>query len=248
MFSGRGQTEVVALPGGGRPAGSATVSPAPGAGPSTSSGSDSSAGSAGSAGSAASSGPAGPASSSGPAAAPGSTTAPAQAVSAPILLHVLGAVAHPGLYELHVGDRVVDAVAAAGGFAANADQGQQNLARVVVDGEQLVIPEQGVAPPLGSAAAGGGAGVGWGQGAGGAAGSGGASGAGGAGGGAVPLVNVNTADQAALETLPQVGPALAQRIIAWRTANGRFTQLDDLKNVTGIGDKTFEALKPLVTI
>lgn len=153
--------------------------------------------------------------------------------AAPILVHVLGAVLRPGLYELQPGDRVVDAVAAAGGFTATADQAQQNLARTMADGEQLVIPEQGASPPLGSV--GGSAASGTGPG-------------GTAAGGPVALVNLNTADQATLETLPHVGPATAQRIIAWRTENGRFTQVDDLKNVTGIGDKTFESLSPLVTV
>ena len=64
----------------------------------------------------------------------------------------------------------------------------------------------------------------------------------------VQPVNLNTADQGMLETLPHVGPALAQRIIAWRSENGPFTQVEDLKNVSGIGDKTFAELQPLVTV
>ncbi|CAN5317436.1 hypothetical protein BH09ACT6_BH09ACT6_02700 [soil metagenome] len=154
------------------------------------------------------------------------------------LVHVLGAVAVPGLYELHAGDRVVDAIGAAGGFTPAADQGQQNLARVIKDGEQIVIPERGAAPALGSVAAGAAA-----QAAGGSA-----AGQPGVKGVPAPPVNLNTADQGALETLPHVGPALAQRIIAWRSANGQFTQVDDLKNVAGIGDKTFAELQPLVTV
>ncbi|GAA0992105.1 hypothetical protein GCM10009563_05830 [Subtercola frigoramans] len=155
-----------------------------------------------------------------------------------ILVHVLGAVTRPGLYELPVGDRVVDAVAAAGGFTPEADQGQQNLARVVKDGEQIVIPERGASPALGSVAAGAAL-----QAAGGASNSP-------TGAKALPLqpVNLNAADQGALETLPHVGPALAQRIIAWRSENGPFTQVEDLKNVSGIGDKTFAELQPLVTV
>ncbi|TQL54121.1 helix-hairpin-helix domain-containing protein [Subtercola boreus] len=180
----------------------------------------------------------------------GATLAPASAeASAPvghssetlILVHVLGAVVHPGLFELHSGDRVIDAISAAGGFSEKADQGRQNLARVMADGEQLVIPEQGASLPPGSPGSGAG---GSGSGAGGV---GGAGAVGGVGGPPPPLVNLNTADQATLETLPHVGPAMAQRIIAWRTENGRFTQVDDLKNVSGVGDKTFEALAPLVT-
>ncbi|TIH30593.1 hypothetical protein D4765_17050 [Subtercola vilae] len=175
----------------------------------------------------------------------GASSAPSTPGGAIILVHVVGAVAHAGLYELHRGDRLVDAVAAAGGFSSAANQTTLNLARVINDGEQIVVPEQG-AP-----AGGGGAGV---AGAGGGASSSGSgsggSGSGSGGGVAVPSapVNLNTADEVALETLPHVGPALAQRILAWRTANGQFTQIEDLKNVSGIGDKTFDTLKPLVTV
>ena len=62
------------------------------------------------------------------------------------------------------------------------------------------------------------------------------------------LVNLNTADATALETLPQVGPATAKRIVQWRTENGRFTAVEDLMSVSGIGEKTFEQLKDLVTV
>ena len=61
-------------------------------------------------------------------------------------------------------------------------------------------------------------------------------------------VNINTADAAALEALPRVGPALAERIIAWRETNGRFTAIEELMSVTGIGDKTFEGLREFVTV
>jgi competence protein ComEA len=153
------------------------------------------------------------------------TAAPtAVAPTAGIFVHILGAVNKPGLYELREGDRAVDAVAAAGGFAADADRSQLNLARFVTDGEQIAVPVLGAAPPP---PAGGVAG----------------------GGAAVPgKVNLNTADAAALETLPRVGPAMAQRIIAWREANGRFAAVEDLLNVTGVGEKTFDSLRELVTI
>ena len=132
-----------------------------------------------------------------------------------IYVHVLGAVVEPGLYELNEGDRAVDAVAAAGGFAEGADQTQLNLARLLVDGEQIVVPLIGETPP--AAATDG-------------------------------KVNLNTADQAQLETLPRVGPALAQRILDWREANGRFSTIEDLLSITGIGDKTYDGLKDLVTV
>ena len=134
---------------------------------------------------------------------------------------MIGEVEHPGLFTLRDGDRVVDAIAAAGGFTDTADQAQVNLARFVSDGEQLVVPVVGAAPPVAGAA---GAGVGGGK------------------------VNLNTADLTTLETLPRVGPAMAQRIIDWRTSKGRFSSVEDLMSVTGVGDKTFEQLKDLVTV
>lgn len=139
----------------------------------------------------------------------------AAAIEPPILVHVLGAVEDPGLYELAAGARVVDALAAAGGFSAEADRAGINLARVLVDAEQVVVPAVGAA---GAPAVDDG------------------------------LVNLNTADATELETLPRVGPALADRIIAWREANGGFRSVEDLLAVTGIGEKTFEGLRALVTV
>jgi competence protein ComEA len=142
-----------------------------------------------------------------------------------IYVHILGQVNDPGLYALHDGDRAVDVVAAAGGLTATADPGALNLARFLSDGEQIIVPAIGEAAPVG-ASAGGSA----------------------TGGTTLPgKVNINTADEPTLETLPRVGPAMAARILAWRTANGRFTAIEDLESVTGIGEKTFESLKDLVT-
>lgn len=153
---------------------------------------------------------------------PGSTTVQPLASAAPvttgIFVHVLGAVVEPGLYQLREGDRVVDAIASAGGFAESADESQQNLARVLSDGEQLYVPVVGEVPAVDA--------------------SGGAIGG---------KVNINTADETTLETLPRVGPAMAARIVAWREANGRFAAIEDLMSVTGIGEKTFEGLRELVT-
>jgi competence protein ComEA len=147
--------------------------------------------------------------------------APASPAPAVIFVHILGQVAKPGLYEFPDGARGVDAVAAAGGFARNADQSGLNLARVLSDGEQIIVPKKGEAPPA-------------------------------AGPGTTPvpgaLVNLNSADEAALETLPGIGPALAGRILAWRDTNGRFASIDDLGSVTGIGDKTLDSLRELVTV
>jgi competence protein ComEA len=103
-----------------------------------------------------------------------------------------------------------------------------NLARPLADGEQLVVPHVGdpVQAPSGSVAPGG-------------------TSAGAAPGG---KVNLNTATEEQLESLPRVGPAMAAKILAWRTQNGRFTSIDDLMNVSGIGQKTFDGLKDLVTV
>ena len=142
-----------------------------------------------------------------------------------VFVQVVGQVARPGLYQVRDGDRVMDAVAAAGGLTPSADPAGINLARVVSDGEQLVVPAVGEAPAAGA-------------------------GTGTAGGASTPggKVNINTADSTALETLPRVGPATAQKIIDWRTKNGRFRSIQDLRSVSGIGDATFAQLEPLVTV
>jgi len=158
------------------------------------------------------------------------TSGPAGVMASPeagtVYVQVVGQVARPGLYQVRDGDRVMDAVAAAGGFTPAADQAGINLARVVADGEQLIVPAVGEAPPAAATAVSGG------------------------GGAAAPgaKVNINTADATALETLPRIGPAMAQKIIDWRTKNGRFRSVQDLRSVSGIGDATFAQLEPLVTV
>jgi competence protein ComEA len=145
-----------------------------------------------------------------------------------VYVHILGRVASPGLYELAAGARAIDAIAAAGGFSDGADPAGVNLARLVVDGEQLVVPAAGEAPqpaPGGAPAPAGPPGV--------------------APGG---MVDLNTADAATLDTLPRIGPAIAARIIAWREANGGFSVVEDLQEVSGIGEATFAALRDLVTV
>jgi len=144
-----------------------------------------------------------------------------------VYAHVLGEVAKPGLYVLDDGARVAEALAAAGGTLPTADLAAVNLARTVADGEQILVPAVGTA---GAAP--------------GAAGGSGAAGGGAAGG----LVDLNTADVAALDQLPRIGPALAQRIIDWRTANGRFTSVDDLLGVSGIGEKMLAGIRDLVRV
>ena len=156
----------------------------------------------------------------------GESTAPSDsATDAIIFVHVLGAVARPGLFELRDGARVMDAIAAAGGLSAEADPAGVNLARVVSDGEQFYVPRQGEVPPgVPAAAVSGGAGA------------------------PAAKVNLNSATLADLDSLPRIGPTMAQRIIDFRTANGRFASVDGLRDVAGIGEKTFEALKDLVTV
>ncbi len=148
-----------------------------------------------------------------------------------LYVHVSGAVARPGLYRLEGGARLVDAVAAAGGFAEDADDAGVNLARPVSDGEQVVVPVKGAAAAAGS----------------GTSGVGGLGTAGGGGAGDA-RVNLNTATVAELDILPRVGPAIAQRIVDWRATNGRFSAVDDLLSVPGIGEKMLESLRPLVVL
>ncbi len=138
-----------------------------------------------------------------------------------VVLHVHGAVGEPGIVELPLGSRVVDAIAAARGPTDDADLGAVNLARVVADGEQLYVPRIGEAPPPAVT---------------------------GAGPDAQGRVNINTADATTLETLAGVGPALAARIIAWREQNGPFRSVDELTAVSGIGPKTLEGMRDQVTV
>lgn len=154
------------------------------------------------------------------------------ATAAPIVVHVVGQVAKPGLVRLRPGSRVSDAITAAGGSTGAADLGSLNLARVVTDGEQILVPRPGqvVSPAPGGAPGGRDGPV-----------NPGGSQSGG-------MVDLNTADAAALDGLPGVGPVLAQRIIDWRSEHGRFTSVDELVEVPGIGDKLLSQLKPKVRV
>jgi competence protein ComEA len=165
--------------------------------------------------------------------------------SGSVTVHVVGQVRKPGVVRLPAGSRVADALAKAGGAMKSADLGAVNLARVLVDGEQVRVPRPGeVLAQPGTAGGAGAVGAG-GSGPGGSGpGGSGAGGAGPAGG----LVDLNTATAAELEQLPGVGPVLAQRILDWRTEHGRFTSVDELGEVSGIGDKIFAQLQPKVTV
>jgi competence protein ComEA len=186
-------------------------------------------------------GPAGTSAASGvPATGPtGASAAPASGGAAggtEVVVHVVGAVAAPGVQRLPAGARVVDAVDAAGGAAAGADLGRLNLAAVLADGQQVYVLRVGESPPtVGSAGTGP------------TGGDPGAAGAG-SGGGAGALVDINTATAAELEELPGVGPTTAEAIIAHREQNGPFVSVDDLLDVRGIGDAKLEQLRERATV
>ncbi len=148
-------------------------------------------------------------------------------------VHVVGAVLNPGVYQLPQGSRIIDAVNKAGPLG-EADLDSLRLAAKVTDGQDILVPlksggDGSTDIQTGSAA---------GQSALNKAGSPGTTG----------RVNINTANLSQLDTLPGIGPALAQRIIQYREANGPFQEEEDLKNVSGIGDKNFENLRELITV
>ena len=161
--------------------------------------------------------------------AAGAEAAVAEEPPADIVVHVAGAVLRPGVYALPPGSRVADAVAAAGGVLGTAAEDAVNLARLLIDGEQVYLPtvEEIESGTVAGAAAG--------------------LAVPGGGSSAPGLVNINTASAAELETLPGVGPATAQAIIEDRETNGPFLTPEDLMRVTGIGPKKFDAVKDLVT-
>ncbi|GAA4229408.1 hypothetical protein GCM10022254_21750 [Actinomadura meridiana] len=142
---------------------------------------------------------------------------------ATVVVHVLGKVKHPGVITLPSGSRVAEAIKAAGGMRPGARTGTLNLARRLVDGEQIPV---GVVRPAPAAAA---------------------APSTPAGAGNSPLdLNAATADQ--LDDLPGVGPVLAQRIVDYRTQNGGFRSVEQLQDVSGIGARRFADLKPMVRV
>ncbi|WP_049337425.1 ComEA family DNA-binding protein [Rothia mucilaginosa] len=177
-----------------------------------------------------------------------------------VRVHVAGAVNNPGVYTLPAQGRAVDAIAAASGAAADADLDRVNLAGALSDGVQIYVPHRGeTAAPAQIQPNGGTANAGQGNAANGAAQNGASQGgtqpqpartltpAGSAQKGSTP-VNINTATAEELQTLPRIGPAMAQRIISWREAHGGFRSVDELDAVPGIGPSMLENLRPLVTI
>ena len=150
---------------------------------------------------------------------PAAGTAPA----AEVVVHVAGLVERPGLVRLPAGARVADAIAEAGGVTQRRAADSVNLARVLTDGEQVVVslaPATAAAAPAGAPAA--------------------AS-------PAAPL-DLNTATPEALDGLPGVGPVIAARIVAWRTTHGRFRSVEELAEVSGIGESILAQVRPLVRV
>ncbi|OFI37926.1 hypothetical protein BIU82_05320 [Arthrobacter sp. SW1] len=153
-----------------------------------------------------------------------------------MVVHVAGAVKKPGIVRLPVGSRVFEAIAAAGGAVDGAALDSLNLAAVIQDGAKVHVPRPGEAP---AANAGGGNG---------------SSGTGAPGGGSAAhsgdggKVNINSASVEELDSLPRVGPVLAERIVAWREEHGPFAAVEELDAVDGVGPKMLEALLPLVTV
>ncbi|MEV8040287.1 ComEA family DNA-binding protein [Arthrobacter sp. NPDC080082] len=165
-------------------------------------------------------------------------TAPA-APAERVVVHVTGAVIRPGVLTLPAGSRLHEAIAAAGGATPTADLDRLNLAAAVEDGQKIVVPERG--SPEAQDSQGGASGEGGGS-------SGGSGSGSGASGNGTAKVNLNTADAEELATLPRVGPVLAQRIVDWRKQHGRFTRVEELDAVDGVGPKLLEALLPLVRV
>jgi competence protein ComEA len=150
---------------------------------------------------------------------------PRTSPSAAVVVDVTGAVRRPGLVELPGGSRVDDALTAAGGATRKADLSSVNLARPLVDGEQIVVLRRGqTAGPVGVSVPGA------------------------PGSAPGPPLDLNTATTQSLDALPGVGPVLAQRIIDWRTQHGRFTSVDELTEVSGIGERTLADLRSLVRV
>lgn len=142
-----------------------------------------------------------------------------------IVIDIKGAVKHPGVYEMHAGDRVSQAIEKAGGIGEKADETQVNLAELLQDGTVVYIPSEGEEEPPQAA------------------------------GGAVQsstgkeaLVNINTATLEDLQNISGVGPSKAEAIIAYREENGRFQAIEDITKVSGIGEKSFEKIKSSITV
>lgn len=153
-------------------------------------------------------------------ASPGATTTqPAD----DLVIDVVGKVRKPGIVTVPKGSRVFEAIAAAGGLKGTVDTTAVNMARLLTDGEQILVGTEPATVP-------------------------GVAGGAGAAGPPTAKINLNTATAEQLDTLPGVGPVTAQSILSWRTENGRFSSVDDLLDVKGIGDATLAELRDLVVV
>lgn len=143
----------------------------------------------------------------------GGSGATGTAAPAEVVVHVVGQVRRPGVVRLPSGSRVTDALDAAGGATADADLAAVNLARLLADGEQVVVPGPHAGEESGT-----------------------------------DELDLNSADAAALDALPGIGPVLAARIVAWRTEHGRFSSVDELAEVSGIGPALLDGVRGLVRV
>ena len=135
-----------------------------------------------------------------------------------LIVYVTGEVLYPGVYELNENSRLQDALIAAGGATENADLSIINLARFISDGEHIIVPAFGDEPPPDSGSSTGG------------------------------RININLATQSELMKLPNIGEVIAASIISHREQNGRFTEIEQIKDVPRIGERTFEAIQDLITV
>lgn len=163
-----------------------------------------------------------------------------------IFIDIDGAVTEPKLAELPAGSRVEDAIEAAGGVTKDADLSGINRAQILNDGEKIYIPKEGEEQGY-AGGSGGGSVYNGGSGDGGSGDGGSSSGAAGSASSSGGRININTADSQALQQITGIGPVTAQKIIDYREANGRFSSIEDIKNVSGIGDKTFEKMRDQIT-
>lgn len=138
-----------------------------------------------------------------------------------IIVDVKGQVVKPGVYTIVENSRVNDVITIAGGLTENADRNQVNLAQIVTDEMVIYVPSKGeqVFTPITTSSA-----------------------------SSDGLISINNADESQLDSLPGIGPSKAQAIIAYREENGPFKTIEDIKNVPGIGDKTFENFADLITV
>ena len=151
------------------------------------------------------------------------TAAPASKPAPDIKVQISGEVMFPGVYSMSPDDRVIDAIAAAGGNGPNADLSGINLSRRVQDEARYHVPAIGESAPVTYVSAAN-SGQSYGQ------------------------IDLNTAPSSELESLPGIGPSLANAIIVYREDNGPFAAVDDVDNVPGIGPKTLDSIRQLVTV